>query len=172
MTDPFDENPKNEILFCNVFDNNFYTINNENQIKIKYQVDFGQFNLTSQEIQSSPDNVIRLWREGQRKTNLDFVNESEYFVGFTYFFEDGRELCIFSKKSGKIFTSEFLNTKDFISGRLVQVTDDHFVCVVEPSTVLKYLDNPKNNRDLFSTYTIKVTDNPLLIFYSIEENVE
>src|SRR5690606_11856937 len=129
--DPVSADPYGNILFAGIFDNNLYTIDGQDKLQVKYRVDFGEYNLTEEELESSDrEEITKLWQDGKRKTYLDHVNESNDYVGFTFWLEDKMEFCIFSKHSDRVLCSEYIQSNDFIMGNLVEITEDHFVLAV------------------------------------------
>ena len=167
--DPISTNAHNQVLFAGIFDNNLYTIDDQDKLQVKYQVDFGDFNLTEKELQSDDNrSITKLWQEGQRKTYLDNVHETILYVGFSYLFEDKVEFCIYSKKSGEILSSENIRG-DFIPGTLAGLTDDYFILAAEPSSVIDYINRSEVEDDRFKDLNIKEGDNPVLVYYRLKE---
>lgn len=171
MIDPFGFNMQKKILFCNVYDNNIYTLGHDASLQIKYRVDFGAYNLSNEERTSTSDEITSLWKNGKRKTGLDYICKSDNFVGFSYLFKEGRQFCIYSRKSGRVFASEFLDDGAVIPGRFIQVRDDMFVIVVESADFMAYKEAFGSKSSLLKELPVKLTDNPILVFYSINEQI-
>lgn len=170
--DPVSSGSYEHVLFAGIFDNNLYTLDEQDRLQVKYKVDFGKYNLTEQELQSDDNRKIaKLWQDGKRKTYLDRLHETDLFLGFSYLFKDKEEFCIYSKTSGTSLSSENIGNSDFISGIFVGFTDDYFVIAAEPLDVIDYLKRNEKGTERFKGLDVKEGDNPILVYYRLEKEL-
>lgn len=167
--DPIFSDSCDQNLFSNIMDNNLYTIDSGYNIRAKYKIEFGNYNLTSDDLDQGLMHVRELWLKGDRKTFIDHVKESNQYVGFSYVYGKRIEFCIFCKISGRIINSEHLDNVDYIYGELVHLSDDYFVLAAEPNNVIEYLRRSAPDDDRFKNLNVNEGDNPVLVYYRLKD---
>ncbi len=157
---------KHNILFACVADRNIYQIDNRD-VKTRYIIDFGKYNLEKKEIDKGFSYVIDLFRSNKRILGIDNLFENDSFIIFGYYHLRAKGhlfSCIFSKVTKKIYCISHYPEQVLpileIKGVL---PDNKFIGIVQPFNLKQYykLLNISNN--------IKDTDNPSLVIFSLNE---
>lgn len=160
------------LIFTNGFDNYIYTLDDNYRLIKLYKVDFGTFTITDKDRQNyKVHELAGLCDEGLRKGHIDYINSNDNFIGFEYTYNGNyTEFCIYSKVYKKSISSEQLRNTNYALplGRLVHLGSDYFVCAVEPNKVIEFIESSNENRDKHKNLDIKIIDNLVLVYYSME----
>ncbi len=176
---------KNGILFMRMVDNNFYMISKDNNIKVKYRIDYGKYNI--------PFNETFL---SKYKYFSDMINYAYHFSGYfgnssfltyLYYINNKRNFVIYDIKHNKSLCG--IPKNDIDSGRyffLVGLYENKIIGTVSPNYLLKHFKKLKKHlgdskwQIYLSTHpkietllkTVKPQDNQILMLCYLKEKFE
>ena len=154
-------------LFCRPRDQNIYTLFN-GQLRSQYYIDFGPLNITDDLRKRGQSAFLANFREGKVVTMVgNPINTNEYFA-CTFSTKGEPFYFVYSKKAAKVVLTTDRNILPY--GQLkCSVNDNTFVLVVDPDDFIDFYSD--KTRELPTNYTIHESDNPVLVFFTIEEIV-
>lgn len=157
---------KGQVLFSRQFDNNIFTINANNELAIRYKLDFGKYNITSSD---QPGDLFKLSKEGKRVVSTSELIHTDNYLAFSFFFNRQIEFLIYAKNQDKYYYSKNLIDLGLLPRSYLKgITNDGvFYALVEPFEYLEYCKKYGKEGPMYPT--VEAGGNMLLMFFKMEE---
>ena len=155
----------NEILFVCPYNYNIYQLV-EGKEKIQYQMDFGKYNFTSNELTTL--STRRLQEEIGKGKNIGvisgFFRTNDFFVFMTYF-KKRIFTFFYSIENGKTYSLNNCFDSNLIPDcKIMGVTDDGiFYALIEPDKLIEF----QKSTDRYTHMNVKESDNPCVIRFKV-----
>jgi hypothetical protein len=151
--------------------NYIYELKNQ-EMNIKYKIDFGDKGFTNDDIGKGEQFLIKQLSLNKRCGCLDYINETKEFISFGYVKEYGRHsYIVFSKETHTTADfSDILSQLGLSTAEPIATNGDNFLCVVHPTNITA---EERNKVSLSLKLPIKIDENsnPIIIEIKLSENI-
>lgn len=177
-----------EISYCNKFSDTIYKIK-EDLVNIQYILDFGENSLNREKFKNlktkkflneirDDDNLIPNFRGIHYQTNN--------YLYFSFYYGQTIINCYFNKNTSKLYASkiiDFSNVNCLYSFVAKASYKDYFISSLDALNLVDSRDNmlgitdsqwkksSSQTMEIMNDLNVKATDNPVLIFYKLKENI-
>jgi hypothetical protein len=176
LPDPIIENEKltmfnpisretSEQFLCRPFDQTLYAFEND-EVKVKYYLDFGQYSIRQADKEKGLEHVLRLKRNGERVSILGDLMNSDRYIAVSIAFKQQADYVIYSKHTGRTRCS--IPSTSLPYGVLKgMINDSTFILMVEPHTFLDYAT--ENGLDPRKYEDVREGGNDVMMLFSLRE---
>ncbi|MDR0421936.1 MAG: 6-bladed beta-propeller [Proteiniphilum sp.] len=154
-----------EVRFFMPFSNSIYSLK-EDSVYIKYQFDFGKYNLPDSYFENYTTDDIR---ESKYAYGLNSFWESNKYFSFSMYINEEYYQILYDKSADKIYTGILSDDISYCSPLLRAVTDDYAMgsLLAEDLFLINNFSKESRENAIFKEIISEMTedDNPVVFFY-------
>ncbi len=135
---------------------------------IRYKLDFGKYNLTTQDLTTLSGDAIEDYMVQGKRVIVAGLYKTDDFLAFVTIFKEKPYTFFQSIKTKKVYClNDCIDSKLIPDGLIYGVTNDGtFYALIEPGQLVQF----QQSSGLFKELTVKDVDNPYLILFKVTES--